>query len=97
MAASRHTEPTPTQLLRRIYRHQVASEKALRALELTVANQAATIRGLADHCTRLLREKDTLLRVVGQRSIEPMSRAALLAALKRFQETPVTMNGGDHA
>lgn len=65
--ANRHREPSIRQLVRRVYRKQIASDLAIRDLTAEVARLTARTQinvTLADHCRRLLREKATMLDVI---------------------------------
>jgi hypothetical protein len=64
----RHARPTSRQLLDRVYRRQIASDKRLDAIESLIhqdANgRAVLLKTVTDHCWRLLREKETLMRLI---------------------------------
>jgi hypothetical protein len=64
----RHAKPTSHQLLARIYRRQIAADARLDAIEsmVTLDSHSRTLlmKTIADHCWRLLREKETLMRLV---------------------------------
>lgn len=73
MASKRHDKPTQEQLLNRIYRRQIAMSAQLDILQvgqrmlservesLRLSND--TVKTLADHCARLLREKESLMKL----------------------------------
>lgn len=64
----RHAKPTPAQLMERIYRHQIASDKRLDAIEALMEHdgvgRTVLLKTITEHCWRLLREKETLMRMV---------------------------------
>ena len=54
-------------LWNRVYRRQILTERALRDLQAEVARLTARAQitaALADHCRRLLREKETMMKVI---------------------------------
>jgi hypothetical protein len=64
---NRHLPPTSEMLWNRVYRRQVRTEHALKDLRAEVARLTAHTEitaTLADHCRRLLREKETMMKVI---------------------------------
>lgn len=80
----RHAKPTVAQLMERIYRRQIASDKRLDAIEALIDQDAngrtVLLKTVTDHCWRLLREKETLMRLVDHDALREanayMARAA---------------------
>jgi hypothetical protein len=65
--ANRHRPPTQHQLVKRIYRHQIASEKVIGELKAEIARLTARTEinaTIAAHCRRLLAEKAIMLGVI---------------------------------
>lgn len=65
--ANRHRPPNSLQMLRRIYRRQIASEKLVSELKDEVARLTVRMEinlTLVMHCRRLLHEKETMLAII---------------------------------
>jgi hypothetical protein len=67
----RHAKPTALQLINRLYRQSLANTRdvenqlAIIRLDLQESRlRAKTVKTLIDHCARLLKEKETLMRQV---------------------------------
>ncbi len=63
----RHRPPTPTMLFNRTYRQQLKLAKAVEAMREEIArlnSRSQTFVVIVNHCERLVREKETLLRLV---------------------------------
>jgi len=65
----RHAKPTSAQIMHRIYRQQIALRAEFASLQSgqrMLSDRMEAFRVLADHCARLLREKDTLAKIVAR-------------------------------
>ncbi len=62
----RHAKPTSAQLLNRVYRQQIALRAQIESIasgQAMLSERMESFRVLADHCARLLREKETLMKM----------------------------------
>jgi hypothetical protein len=88
---SRHAKPTAAALVSRIYRHQLAVKsdlESLRSGQAMLSQRLESFRILADHCARLLREKETLMTLLGRQRIERQ-----VASANTYMGLPARGNG----
>lgn len=78
MATKRHAKPTAAALANRMYRQQLAHHKDVethidetRSALAMLSQRMESFRVLADHCARLLREKETLQKQIELKANPP--------------------------
>lgn len=62
----RHAKPSSAQLIHRVYRQQIALRAQIDTIksgQAMLSERMESFRVLADHCARLLREKETLMKM----------------------------------
>ena len=76
--SKRHAPPSVSQLLSRVYRRQIAQERRFDAIQALLEQEAngrtVLLKTVTDHCWRLLREKETLMRLVDHEQLRAANR-----------------------
>lgn len=76
--SKRHAPPNVLGLINRIYRRQLAMQSEHRSALAMLNQQFESLRTITDHCTRLLREKETLMKMVDALRDQALTPTAIL-------------------